>query len=190
MSYDHVLDDDEKRELLRIARATLREFLFSGRIPPGRPHRACLVTEAGAFVTLTRSGELRGCIGSQAEDMPLYKTIQEMAVAAASRDPRFDPVTEAELDELEIEISVLGERQRITEATELEVGRHGLFLRRGPRQGLLLPQVASENSWDAETFLAKLCGKAMLPDDAWRDPESVIETFTAQVFNETTHPRV
>jgi len=188
MPYDHKLTDDEKRELLRIARSTLREFLYSGRVPPGKPHRESLVAEAGAFVTLHKDNELRGCIGTQQEDKPLFKTIQEMAVAAASRDPRFEPVGDAEMDALSIEISVLGERTAISNATDIEVGVHGLVISGRGRRGLLLPQVASENAWDAETFLSHVCKKAGLEGEDWRGDETTIETFTAQVFSEKTHP--
>lgn len=188
MPYDHILTDDEKRELLRIARATLREYLYSGRVPPGKPHRASLVAEAGAFVTLHKNGELRGCIGTQQEDKPLYKTIQEMAVAAASRDPRFAPVGDAEMDDLSIEVSVLGERRRVDSPDQIEVGKHGLVISARGRRGLLLPQVASERGWDAETFLTHVCEKAGLAADDWRGDDAVVETFTAQVFSEQTHP--
>jgi len=188
MSYDHILTDDEKRELLRIARATLREFLYSGRVPPGKPHRASLVAEAGAFVTLHKRGELRGCIGTQQEDRPLYKVIQEMAVAAASRDPRFPPVGDAEMDDLSIEISVLGERRPLEDPTQIEVGKHGLVIAARGRRGLLLPQVAAERDWDAETFLAHVCQKAGLPEDTWRSEDAEVETFIAQVFSEKSHP--
>jgi len=189
MAYDHQLDDDEKKELLRIARATLREFLRTGRPPPGKPHRECMVANAGAFVTLHQGKNLRGCIGTQLEATPLYKTIQEMAIAAASRDPRFPPVTAEELDELTIEISVLSDRARLQEASQLEVGLHGLTIEHRGRRGLLLPQVATEQGSDAQTFLEHVCAKAGVPSGSWREADSALETFTAQVFNEETHPQ-
>lgn len=188
MSYDHELNDDEKRELLRIARATLREFLRSGRIPPGKPHRASLVAEAGVFVTLHHRGELRGCIGHVEETKPIYKIIQEMAVAAASRDPRFAPLAVDELDDCDIEISVLGSHARVAGPDEVVIGTHGLVIDAAGRRGLLLPQVAVEHGWDAAGFLEHLCRKADLPGDAWRDPAARIERFTAQVFSDQTHP--
>jgi AmmeMemoRadiSam system protein A len=188
MPYRHTLTDEEKRELLRIARATLREYTRTGRIPPGRPHRSSLLAEAGAFVTLRVGGNLRGCIGTQAEDSPLYRTVQEMAVAAASRDPRFSPVTSEEVEDLTIEVSVLGGRERIDTAEQIEIGVHGIAVAHDGRRGLLLPQVASENEWDSETFLARACVKAGLPADHWRNPATEVERFTAQVFDETSHP--
>lgn len=188
MSYDHELNDDEKRELLRIARATLREFLRSGRIPPGKPHRDSLVADAGAFVTLQHRGELRGCIGHVEARQPIYKAIQEMAVAAASRDPRFPPITADELDQIDIEVSVLGSHAPVSSPGEVIVGTHGLAIDMRDRRGLLLPQVAVEHGWDAAAFLQHLCHKADLPADAWRDPDARVERFSAQVFSDTTHP--
>jgi AmmeMemoRadiSam system protein A len=188
MSYDHVLTDEEKQELVRIARATLKEFVRSGRVPPGKPHRETLIAKAGVFVTLHRGDELRGCIGTQQETTPLYKTIQEMTVAAASRDSRFPPVGDAELAHITIEISVLGDRRRVSRAHEVEVGRHGLCITYREQRGLLLPQVATEHGWDAETFLCRVCSKAGLPDDSWQHGDALVEVFTAQVFNEKSHP--
>lgn len=188
MSYEHILTDDEKAELLRIARATLREFLHTGRIPPGKPHRESLVAEAAVFVTLHRGEALRGCIGTQQELDPLYKAIQKMAVAAAKNDPRFDAVEEDELADLTIEISVLGQRRTISGPDGIDIGTHGLSVQLDGQRGLLLPQVATENGWDAGTFLERVCTKAGLPADTWRNDAATIETFTAQVFNEITYP--
>lgn len=189
MAYTHSLDDNEKKELLRIARATLREFARTGRPPPGKPHRETLLENAGAFVTLHLGRNLRGCIGTLIEATPLYKTIQDMAIAAASRDPRFPPVTGEELEHLTIEISVLGNRKSLDDPAQLEVGTHGLTIDARGQRGLLLPQVATEHGWDAKTFLEHVCLKAGLPTDAWQDPSSELETFTAQVFSEDTHPQ-
>lgn len=184
MGYSFTLTDDEKRELLRIARATLKEFLISGRMPPGAPHRASLVAPAGTFVSLHAGEKLRGCVGTVADSTPLYRAIQEMAIAAANRDPRFEPVTLEELSLLTIEVSVLGERCRVTSAEEIQVGKHGICLSLSGRRGLLLPQVATEHGWDAMTFLHRTCEKAGVGLDAWRDPDAVVEVFTAQVFDE------
>ena len=188
MGYDFQLGPDDERELLRIARATATEFLRSGRTPPGKPHRRSLLSGAGAFVTLRRAdGDLRGCIGTQSEEEPLYRTVQDMAVAAATRDPRFPPVAPDEIDALRIEISVLGERVLVRDPREILIGTHGLAIQCQGRRGLLLPQVASEAGWTAEQFLDRLCVKAGLPDDAWRQ-EGSVERFTAQVFDEAEYP--
>ena len=186
MAFCHRLGDDEKQELLRLARATLLEFTATGTVPSDEPRHQSLRDHAGAFVTLrSRDGQLRGCIGSQDESTPLYKTVQDMAIAAASRDPRFENVTEAELGDLVIEISVLGERGEVTGETDVTVGRHGLAIRCNGRRGLLLPQVAIEHGWSAAHFLERVCAKAGLPGDAWSSPDAQIQRFTAQVFGET-----
>jgi AmmeMemoRadiSam system protein A len=187
VAYDYRLSEEEQTELLRIARATVKEYLLSGRIPPGAPHRASLLAPAGVFVSLHDSGALRGCIGSTQETQPIYRAVQEMAIAAASRDPRFPPVRFEELGQLDIEISVLGARARAGGPGDVTVGEHGLMVYSPAGQrGLLLPQVATDQGWDAETFLARTCEKAGLPADYWRRPEATIERFTAQVFGERT----
>ncbi len=185
MPYDHELTPDEKKELLRIARATLKEFLVSGRIPPGKPHRRCLVEPAAVFVSLFEGAELRGCIGTTEETTPLYRAIQEMAIAAATRDPRFDPVRIEDVSDLSIEISVLGARRRVTAPEQVAIGEHGVSVSGHGRRGLLLPRVAADAGWDARTFLQKTCEKAGLPPDAWSDGETVIEVFTSQTFSES-----
>ena len=191
MPYEFRLGPDEKREILRIARATAAEFLRSGRLPPGKPHRRSLLADGGAFVTLRRkSGELRGCIGTQSEELPLYRTVQDMAVAAATRDPRFPAVQPGELDDIVIEVSVLGERARIRDAREVSIGEHGLTITCHGQRGLLLPQVAAEGNWTAEEFLRRLCNKAQLAGDAWRQPEAAVERFSAQVFDEREYPPI
>jgi AmmeMemoRadiSam system protein A len=188
MPYSYVLTDDEKRELLRIARATLREYFHTGRIPPGKPHRDSLTAEAGVFVSLHREGMLRGCIGTQQETTPLYKIVQEMTITAASRDPRFEPVDEDEVEDIEIEISVLGAAQPLRDAADIEIGVHGLSIEHDGKRGLLLPQVASKNGWDAKSFLVEVCRKAGLADDAWTKPDASVQVFPAQVFNDESHP--
>ena len=188
MGYEHELEDNEKRELLRIARATLREYARTGHIPPGKPHRQVLVDPASVFVSLHHGDQLRGCIGSLQDTTPLYKAIQEMTVAAATRDTRFDQVPPDEYPELTIEISVLGARTKVDPPAGVEIGKHGVCLTRGARRGLLLPQVATDRGWNAETFLDRVCNKAGLPDGAWREADATVEVFTAQVFDETRYP--
>ena len=188
MAYDHNLLDDEKRELLRIARATLREFVRTGMIPPGKPHRESMLLNGGAFVTIEIEEQLRGCMGNVEPNKPLYKTIQEMAVAAASRDPRFPPIREEELLSLSLEISVLGETKGISTPEEVEIGVHGLSVEKGDSRGFLLPQVASKRDWDGITFLAQVCSKAGIPEDSWKEDDTKVEAFVAQVFSDQSHP--
>jgi AmmeMemoRadiSam system protein A len=177
------LDDNDKRELLRIARATLREYLTTGFMPPGAPHRESLLAPRGAFVTIHTGGELRGCIGRVDADTPLYLAVEQLAVAAATRDPRFDPLRAEELKDTRIEISVLS-AVRSTKPDEVEIGKHGVVVTRGVRRGLLLPQVAVEHHLDREKFLDETCGKAGLPPGAWKEPGTILQTFTAEVFRE------
>lgn len=138
-------------------------------------------TRCGAFVTLHRGEELRGCLGHLEADKPLAQVVAEMAVAAASEDPRFPPVAKDELPELRIEISVLTE-PRPARPEEIEVGRDGVIIRRGARQGVLLPQVAVEYDWDRETLLTMVCRKAGLPDSAWREGKAELLAFQAEVI--------
>jgi AmmeMemoRadiSam system protein A len=136
----------------------------------------------GAFVTITKKGSLRGCIGHIKGVKPLYKSVEEMAAAAAFQDPRFPPVTKKELKDLDIEISVLTPFEQISDVSEIEVGKHGLYIERGFYSGLLLPQVATEYNWDRDTFLEHTCRKAGLPPDAWKDKETRIYIFSADIF--------
>ncbi len=177
------LDDNDKRELLRIARATLREYLTTGFMPPGAPHRKSLLEPRGAFVTIHTGGELRGCIGRVDADTPLYLAVEQLAVAAATRDPRFDPLRAEELPETRIEISVLSPLVD-GKPDDIEIGKHGLVITRGVRRGLLLPQVAVEHELDRERFLDETCAKAGLPPGAWKEPGTSLQLFTADVFGE------
>ncbi len=181
---DHMLTEQEQAELLRLARRTIADHLGQD---PGEPVQAVgdrLQQTRGAFVSLHKRGMLRGCIGTFVGDKPLAATIREMAVSASTRDPRFPPLTAAELGEVDLEISVLTPLRAIDDPAEIEVGRHGIFITRGFHSGVLLPQVATEYGWDRETFLEHTCAKAGLPADAWRDPATRIEVFEAQVFGE------
>jgi AmmeMemoRadiSam system protein A len=178
------LEAHDQKELLRIARATLREFLATGFMPPGAPHRKSLLQPAGAFVSVYVNEELRGCMGRVDADTPLYLAVEQLAVAAATRDPRFDSLRIEELRDTRIEISILS-ALRPCDLSTIEIGRHGLVATRGPRRGLLLPQVATKHGWDREQFLDETCAKAGLAPGAWREPGTQIECFTAEVFAES-----
>jgi AmmeMemoRadiSam system protein A len=177
------LTDRDRQELLRIARATLREHLTTGYLPPGSPHRAQLLQPGGAFVTIMVGGELRGCMGRVEADKPLYLAIEELTVAASTRDPRFEPLRIEELKDTRVSISVLSALSPATHDS-IELGRHGLVITRGPRRGLLLPQVATEHQLTVEQFLDETCKKAGLPSGSWKADDTVLESFTADVFKE------
>ncbi|OPY79518.1 MAG: hypothetical protein A4E64_00414 [Syntrophorhabdus sp. PtaU1.Bin058] len=178
------LSKKEQKALLAIARKTLEEAVTKGNITPVDTKDRALLEKRGVFVTLTRNGRLRGCIGYIIPVMPLYKAVSDMAVAAAIRDPRFRPVTKEELKEIHIEISVLSPLKNIDDPQEIEIGKHGLFIVRGDNQGLLLPQVATEYMWNREEFLKQTCLKAGLPPEAWREKGTKIYSFSAQIFSE------
>ena len=178
------LSIQEQKELLQLARKTLEAYLKKGTIPDYTTDDKNLFRKAGAFVTLNKAHMLRGCIGNFFSHEPLYKNIQSMAIAAAVEDPRFRHVTMDELNQLDIEISVLSELETVKSLDEIEVGKHGLYVTRGFYRGVLLPQVATEYGWDRDTFLSETCMKAGLPEDDWKKPGIKIEKFSAQVFNE------
>ena len=180
------LTDDQKDRLLELARTALEEAVRSGKVSEVTKPAEGLETPCGAFVTLTRRGRLRGCIGHVEAARPLYATVRECARAAALYDPRFDPVTPAELSSLHIEISILSPLVDIA-PHEVEIGRHGLLISRGGRRGLLLPQVAEEWNWNREQFLQETCMKAGLPADAWQHGAR-IQAFTAQILKEPSAP--
>jgi len=176
------LNDTEKDRLLELARTALEEAVRTGKVSQAAEPAEALQACSGAFVTLTRRGHLRGCIGHIEAVRPLYATVRDCAKAAALEDPRFDPVTPAELSSLHIEISILSPLVDIAPG-QVEVGRHGLLISQGGRRGLLLPQVAEEWNWNREQFLQETCVKAGLPADAWRRGAR-IQAFTAQIVKE------
>lgn len=181
---DFELGDGEKKVLLRLARDTIRMWVGEGKKPPLPKAEGNLATVTGAFVTLHKKGQLRGCIGNMVGSEPLVETVQNMAIAAATEDPRFPHVKTEELHDIDIEISVLSPMKRIMDIEEIEVGKHGILLGRGWNRGVLLPQVATEQGWDRDAFLQHTCLKAGLSPDDWRDSETIIEIFSAQVFGE------
>jgi len=176
------LDGKERGVLLGIARGAVEGYVRDGRVPEAPAPAGKLAAPGAAFVTLKKKGRLRGCIGYTEPVAPLFKVVQECAVAAATEDPRFPPVSAGELPSIDLEISVLTPLTPIR-PEEVEVGRHGLMVSLGGRRGLLLPQVPVELGWDRETFLDQTCVKAGLPADAWRRG-ATLQAFTAEVFGD------
>lgn len=179
------ISQEDRTTLLRLAREAVSHVVSGTEAPfVGQP-TGVLAEQRGCFVTLTNRGRLRGCIGTFAPAAPLAQSVVQMGMEAA-RDPRFlhrDPITPGELSELEIEISVLSPLTPIEDPLSLEVGTHGIYIQRGPAGGCFLPEVATDQGWNAEQFLSYCCAhKAGLPPDAWRDPRTTVLVFTSEKF--------
>ncbi len=175
----------EKDELMRLARKSVETAVGQKKLYEApEPKDEALLMDRGAFVTLKKGGELRGCIGYVSPSSPLYLTVRDVAAFAAVRDTRFPPVSQTELRDLEYEISALSPMRRVTDVKQIQVGKHGLLVRKGSYEGLLLPQVPVEQHWDRKTFLEETCAKAGLPQGCWQDPDADLFMFTALVFGE------
>lgn len=176
------LSREEKEILHEIAMQAIRNHCLGKPFiePPSIPPK--LQEKRGAFVCLHKGGDLRGCIGMIEGRAPLHQTVREMAVQAAFSDPRFCAVDSSELDRLDVEISVLTPLEKISDPAEIEIGKHGLLIKRGYRSGLLLPQVATDNGWGRIEFLEWTCRKAGLDINAWKEPDTEIYRFSADVF--------
>jgi MEMO1 family protein len=186
---ENMLSLQQRRKLLAIARSSIDTYLRTGEKLPVAETDPVLNMPMGAFVTLTTKEGLRGCIGNLQAQTPLVETIRDMAVEAATADPRFPPVTLDELNSaLSIEISALSPLRKVGSADEIVMGTHGVVVRKGFNSGVYLPQVATETGWSKEYFLSSLCShKAGLPSDAWKDKATELYVFTAEVFSEQ-HP--
>ena len=180
-----MLNNQQRKKLLEIARSAIDTYLQSGKKLSVSETDPLLNQEMGAFVTLNKHGKLRGCIGNLTASGPLYLTVQDMAIEAAVDDPRFPALTLAELKDLDIEISVLSPLKRVDSAESIELGEHGVLVRKGYQSGVFLPQVATETGWNKEEFLNNLCAhKAGLAQDAWQDKNTELYIFDAEVFSE------
>jgi hypothetical protein len=178
------LNAHEKQVLLAIARqAVIQAVRTGGEYIEPREEKS-LNQRNGCFVTIKQHGHLRGCIGNFQSELPLFREVARMAMASATRDPRFYPMKEADLDTFAVEISVLSPLRKIDSIDEIEVGRHGIYIEKGYCRGVLLPQVATEHGWDRLTFLRQTCVKAGLPTEAWEADDAEIYVFSAQVFGE------
>ncbi|MCI0693515.1 AmmeMemoRadiSam system protein A [candidate division KSB1 bacterium] len=185
-----VLSEAQKRDLLLLARNSIAAYLAELPLPLAE---APILSDfhAGVFVSLHIGERLRGCIGYVEGSHALLQALQETAISAASRDPRFEPVSAEELSQVEIEISVLSPLRKIASPAEIVPGKHGVMVRLGHHQGLLLPQVALHYNWEpspagVETFLEHVCQKAGLPAEGWKDPNTEIFVFEAEVFSEAS----
>ncbi len=175
------LSEKDKEQLREIAKNAIESALFGQEKVAVSPSEQ-LKEKGGAFVTIKKKGDLRGCIGYIRAVFPVHQTVKEAAIQAAFHDPRFGPLTRNEWKDIEIEISVLTPMKMIASIEEIEVGKHGLYIERGYESGLLLPQVATEYDWDRITFLEHTCYKAGLHKDAWKGKGVNIYIFSADIF--------
>lgn len=184
-----MFERDDRRRLLTIARRALEARVrreYEPALDLGgalETQRGALETQCGAFVSIHRGHELRGCLGRLGDEWPIARVVAHLGRAVADSDPRFAPVTVEELVTLSIEISALSPERELHSVQNIEIGRHGLIIERGRRRGLLLPQVATERGWDVETFLEHTCLKAGLPPVAWKYDARIL-IFEAEVFGE------
>ena len=175
----------QKKLLLKIVRSTIQNAVNGDAAPDFEIKDPGLGIHCGAFVTIHSRGNLRGCIGNITAETPLWETVRDMAVEAALRDPRFPAVSSKELKEIDIEISVLSPLKKINDIEEIKVGKHGLIIKSGFYQGLLLPQVASDYKWDRIQFLENTCNKAGFPKSYYKEKNCEIFIFSAIVFGES-----
>lgn len=178
-----LLGKKEQKELLAIARNAIVSNITSGAAVTTEPPLEALCNAQGCFVTIKQNGKLRGCIGNFISDKPLHLLTREMAIAASTQDPRFYPLKEPDLDNFNLEISVLSPLEKVDSVDMITVGKHGLYIIKNSSHGVLLPQVAAEYGWSRDEFLKHTCLKAGLPENAWQK-ECDIFVFTAQVFQE------
>lgn len=178
---------EDRAKLIELARSAVTAAV-TGDVPPQAGETSGIFCERrGCFVTLKNSGRLRGCIGTFTPPKPLGQMIVEMGVAAATQDPRFlaDPITPAELPELTVEVSVLSPLEETDDPAALEIGTHGIYIVGGGRSGCFLPEVATDQGWNAEEFLDRCCtGKAQLPAGAWRESSTKVYLFTSEKFEQ------
>jgi len=180
------MTEKQKKSLLQVARKVVEAAVRREPINDFESEDPLFSEKRGCFVTIHNHGQLRGCIGQFQPDKSLLKTIKDMAIAA-TRDGRFtaNPVTPTELSEIDIEISVLSPLEPTDDPLSLELGKHGIYIKRGFAGGCFLPQVANETGWTKEEFLSNCCGhKAGLPPDAWKESDTQVLLFTADVFGE------
>jgi AmmeMemoRadiSam system protein A len=179
------MNDTQKQTLLKVARETVEAVIKGGEVPKPKSDDPQLNSHCGCFVTLKNKERLRGCIGRFISEIPLIELVVEMAKASATGDMRFfaDPITAGELEKLNVEISVLSPLERTSDPLSLRLGVDGIYIKKGRASGCFLPQVATETGWSKKEFLSYCCAhKAGLSPNAWKDPETEVYLFTAEVF--------
>lgn len=187
ISQKNLLNNRERKQALKLARESLEAAIRCGRVPPYRPDDFLpgLKRTGGVFVTLKKNHQLRGCIGTLESDVPLWKSIPQYTIAAATSDPRFPPVRPSELYDIQIEVSILSDLREIKSVEEIVLGMHGVMVQRDRQGGVFLPQVAEETGWELEEFLENLCQhKAKLPPDAWKDKQTKLLIFEVDTLEE------
>ena len=177
---ENPLTEPEKKELVKLARRAVHTYITSGKKLKPQIANPKFKTDGAVFVTISKDGNLRGCIGHMQPVMPLYQSVIENAISASSSDPRFPPIQLSELQSLDIEISILSPLRLLKNVSDIEIGRHGLVIQKDMNRGILLPQVASEHGWDRDEFLERICQKAGLPANSWKS--AYLFTFTADVL--------
>ena len=180
------MTDIDRSQLLDLARKSIEYYLnHKKQFILTNPDNSIFIDKRAVFVTLHKDGYLRGCIGHMHAQMPLHKAVIEMATASAFEDPRFASVQKEELEKIEIEISVLSPMERIFDYKKIRMGIDGVWIKKGFRSGVYLPQVATDTGWDRETFLKSLCiSKAGIPQDAYKDADAEIYIYQVEKFNE------
>jgi AmmeMemoRadiSam system protein A len=185
------LSNAEKKTLLSIARESLQTYVREHALPEDIETKHTisgkLKEKTGVFVTLKIKGNLRGCIGSITGTAPLFLGVRDNAIKAGLNDPRFPPVKAAELQQIDMEVSVMTPLQKISDYKKIRLGTDGVIIKKGSRQAVFLPQVAAETGWNLDEFLSQLCRKAWLPADAYKNPGMEFYIFQAQVFSEKGH---
>lgn len=175
------LSESDKQQLLLVAREAITTYIQCGTTVDTPVSCNTLQEKQGCFVCIKVNGILRGCIGNFTSDKPLFQIVREMAISAATRDPRFYPMKQEDLGNFTLEISVLSPLVKIGTPEEIQIGTHGVYLEKNFCRGVLLPQVAAEQSWDRDTFLSQTCIKAGLRPDDWKEGADIY-VFSAQIF--------
>ena len=180
-----MLTKEQRKSLLEMARSTIEEYVKTKKVKEFEISDPVFLKERGVFVTIHKDGQLRGCIGNIIAHEPLYVSVRNMAIASATEDPRFPPLSQDELGKIDVEISVLSEPKRIYNIDEIKLGTHGVIVKKGFQSGVFLPQVAIETGWNREEFVSYLCShKAGLDPLAWKDKDTQLFIFSAEVFSE------